>query len=400
MKKFFKLLLVVIILCTALYLLNAYYDNILVQKVEDLFLPPVATTLQTNTDADKTEPSISQQVYNQLSKSEQKTFDNIYNAISKYRTSTTYPSDLESEKVFELVKLVTSQHPEFFWWSGHCAIKSGGILTFEYTYTRSQAKEINAEIEAKVKSILAQINPQGSDFEKSLSIFDYVVLNTTYDYEAVDNMDENPRASTIEGVFLDGSAICSGYSKAYQYLLKAVGVDSVCVSGQAQTPEGKRSHAWVLQKTDGYYYFSDTTWGDAYEDEETKDFVNHTYFCITSDELAKTHTCTDELYKPFVTTNDCNSYFKMKNLNFDKYSFNDTKAAFKNEFQTNKTGIELKFTSNEEYQKAVADLIENGRIHYILLSTDLFAKYIDPYNLSYNTDDTHNVIIIIYQKKT
>jgi len=398
MKKFFKALLVIIILCTALYLLNAYYDNILVQKVEDLFLPPVETTVQVNSDVNENEPSISEQVYNKLSEPEQKAFNNIYSALSKCKASTTVP-EVDNEKIFDIVELVISQHPEIFWWDGRCTIASGGVLKFSYTYSRSEVEEINAQIKAKANEILTQINPQGSDFDKSLAIFDYIVLNTSYNYDAADNMDEYPRSSTIEGVFLDGTAICSGYSKAYQYLLKAVGVDSVYVTGQAQTPDGKLGHAWVLQETDGYYYFTDATWGDSYEKTKRTDFVNHTYFCTTNDELAKTHTCTSEFYKSFVTTNDCNSYFKRKNLQFDKYSFNDTKAALKNEFKTNKIGIEMQFNSDEEYQIAVKDLFEDGQIHYILMSADLFAKSIDPYNLSYNTDDTHNVIIIIYQKK-
>lgn len=399
MKKFFKAFLVIILLCTALYLLNAYYDNILIQKVEDLFLPPVETTVQVNSDTNKKELYISEQVYNNLTGPEQEAFNNIYNALSKCKASTTVPDEIENEKIFDLVQLVVSQHPEIFWWDGRCTIASGGVLKFSYTYSRSQVEEINTQIKAKANEILTQINPQGTDFDKSLAIFDYIVLNTSYNYDAADNMDEYPRSSTIEGVFLDGSAICSGYAKAYQYLLKAVGVDCVYVTGYARTPEGDLSHAWILQEVDGYYYFTDATWGDSYEKEKRKDFVSHTYFCTTNDELAKTHTCESEFYKSFVTTNDCNSYFKRKNLQFDQYSYNDIKTALKNEFRANKIGIEMKFSSAEEYQKAVKDLLEDGQIHYILMSADLFAKNIDPYNISYNTDDTHNVIIIIYQKK-
>lgn len=399
MKKITKIFFCIMIIAGGLYFVNSYYDNVITQQIEGLFTPPVETTVKIHSTQTDKAPTIAQQVYKQLTDDEKKAFDNIYDALSKCRPSTVIYSNIETERIFDIVELVAAQHPEIFWWNGNCSVSAGSILRFDYTYSREEVDKINNEITSKAKEILEQIDPQGDDFEKSLAIFDYIILSTSYNNDAIGNIEKYPQSSTIEGVFLHNSAICSGYAKAYQYLLNMAGVDCIYVSGTAQTPNGTDGHAWILQEVGGFYYYTDPTWGDSYEASGNNDFISHTYFCTTSDEINKTHTCDEKCYKSFVTANDCNSYFKRKNLQFEQYDFNNIKSVVKNEFKDNHIGIEIKFETQEEYNTAIKELFVNEDIYYILLSTDLLSKNIDTATLSYNNDDTHNVIAIVYSKK-
>lgn len=399
MKKFLKCLFILVSITGGLYLANLYYDNFITEQIEDLFKNPVETTVNA-IDKAENKSTIAEQIYAQLTSAEQKAFDNIYDAMSKGKSSVIVYSDIETQRLFDIVELVAAQHPEIFWWNGSCSLTGGGILKFEYICTDSEIAQTNEKIENKAKEILEQINPQGDDFEKSLAIFDYIVLNTTYNTDAVGNIEKYPHSSTIEGVFLDESAICSGYAKAYQYLLKMAGIDSILVSGTAQTPNGESGHAWILQETDGFYYYTDPTWGDSYEGSGKSDFVSHTYFCITSEEISSTHKYTDECYQIFETENDCNSYFNRRGLCFDRYNFSEIKSAIKDEIKNNPIGVEIKFTNEEEYQKAISQLFEDEEIYYALLSADFTSKDIDTSAIAYNTDDEHNVIAIIYEKRS
>lgn len=399
MKKFFKLLFVLAFIAGGLYFVNSYYNHFITEQIEDIFKKPVETTVNA---VDKTEskPTIGEQIYNQLTDTEQQAFDSIYNAVSKCKSSVIIYSDIETQRLFDIVNLVAAQHPEIFWWNGSCSLISGGILKFEYICTESEIAQTNEKIESRAKEIFEQINPQGDDFEKSLAIFDYIVLHTTYNNDAVGNMEEHPQSSTIEGVFLNASAICSGYAKAYQYLLAMAGIDSIFVSGAAQTPNGENGHAWILQEAEGFYYYTDPTWGDSYESSGKNNFVSHTYFCTTSDEISSTHQYNDKCYQIFKTENDCNSYFKRKGLCFEQYNLNTIKSAIKSEIKSNPVGIEIQFTSDEEYRTAISKLFEDEEIYYILLSADFIAKDIETNAISYNTDDEHNVIAIIFEKKS
>ena len=63
-------------------------------------------------------------------------------------------------------------------------------------------------------------------------------------------------ADGFYGAFITNQAICSGYSKGYQYLSQRLGAKNAYVIGSAGGP-----HAWNDVFIDGKWYMTDTTWG-------------------------------------------------------------------------------------------------------------------------------------------
>ncbi len=135
-----------------------------------------------------------------------------------------------------------------------------------------------------------------SNYDVVKTLHDYLVTHCDYDYRVdIGNM---PFVShQAEGALLKGTAVCSGYAKAYEALLDAAGIPNVTITGYAGG-----YHAWNLVQLDGQWYHVDTTW----DDPTTRggDYIRYTYF-LKSDKVMVSrshrdweavHTCTSTKY--------------------------------------------------------------------------------------------------------
>ena len=104
-----------------------------------------------------------------------------------------------------------------------------------------------------------------TDFEKVLAIYDCLVNEVAYDYDAADApSDENYHKNVcyyLEGVFERGRAVCDGKSKAFVLLCAIEGIGCVRDFGDSKT--GGAGHAWNYVELNGYWYLVDTTAADA-----------------------------------------------------------------------------------------------------------------------------------------
>lgn len=109
-------------------------------------------------------------------------------------------------------------------------------------------KEDNPLIQA-VAEVAAECN-KGNDFDTAVAINDYLVNHVQYDYSYTYY---SPQAA-----LLDGKSVCNGYSRAYQLIAKACGIECGKVNGVA----GGDNHAWDTVKINGNWYQVDPTWND------------------------------------------------------------------------------------------------------------------------------------------
>lgn len=89
-------------------------------------------------------------------------------------------------------------------------------------------------------------------------------------------------------VFRDGSAVCSGYTAAYNLLLKLGGVKCMSMTGVAESSVGSGPHAWTIAELDGETVWIDATWCDPVGLPE--DGVVYTYFALDEATFAENHT--------------------------------------------------------------------------------------------------------------
>ena len=108
------------------------------------------------------------------------------------------------------------------------------------------------EFEAKVTNVLNNyVEPDDTDFEKCLKLYDYMESNYTYRY------DEGIRGDGAHYcTFMEQTGICSELSGVYAYLLLQVGVDATEVGCFAPG----MCHSWTYVILDGKGYHVDPTW--------------------------------------------------------------------------------------------------------------------------------------------
>ena len=124
------------------------------------------------------------------------------------------------------------------------------------------------EFDLVAEEILRGIAKDASEYEKVKYVYDRMITDTEYDLSSPDNQN-------IYSVFIHHLSVCQGYSKATQYLLNRLGIESTLVLGTVDTGEG---HAWNLVSVNGEWYYLDATWGDAsyllHLNEESQEIQN------------------------------------------------------------------------------------------------------------------------------
>ena len=89
-----------------------------------------------------------------------------------------------------------------------------------------------------------------SDYEKARVYFTWICDNCVYDYTAGDSSLSHIAYSLFE----NGTAVCDGYTGAYNLLLKLEGIDCYALPNA--------THIWTVATLDGETVHIDATWGD------------------------------------------------------------------------------------------------------------------------------------------
>jgi len=209
--------------------------------------------------------------YDTLSKSQQKAYGALGNAVPKGQTVVDV-SSLTVDEADEVMEAFASDCPEYFWFMG--------TYTLYYYPEEGRASEIRADNAPDIGDFNAKMAemetvadsiaiPSGSDADRLRAAHDWVDMNLTYDKEA-DN------AGNAYGAFVEKRAKCDGYSYAINLLCKRMGIQAVCVSGTV-TDSGEL-HAWNMVEMSGRWFYVDATW----DDPGVPGAVEYDYFLIGS----------------------------------------------------------------------------------------------------------------------
>ena len=116
-----------------------------------------------------------------------------------------------------------------------------------------------------------QITANMTELEKARVYYTWICDNCVYDYRAGDDSISH----TPYSLFALGTAVCDGYTGAYNLLLKLEGIDCAALSNS--------SHIWTVATLDGTEYHIDTTWGDSGRT------INYNYFAMTEAQSRAEH---------------------------------------------------------------------------------------------------------------
>jgi hypothetical protein len=198
----------------------------------------------------------------------------------------------------------------------------------------------------KAKDVLRNIiSPEMTDYEKALSIFDWISLNTNYDHTNYDNVYRGGVSLGnlpmylpcfyLEGVFMTGYSVCDGFSKAYSLMCNMMGIDTIRIVGTAVANGERGGHAWnkvliddnLTDELPGKYYLVDITWTEILSEDD--EVLSHMYFLLSDNDVKNTHfnyAGRDNKFKNYAAMEN---YYFYDNGNFDYFdNFNKTTKTY------------------------------------------------------------------------
>lgn len=111
-----------------------------------------------------------------------------------------------------------------------------------------------------------QLTTNMTEWEKARVYYTWICDNCVYDRQAGDESISH----IAYGLFQNGTAVCDGYTGAYNLLLKLEGIDCTALSNA--------SHIWTVATLDGTTYHIDTTWGDSGSN------ISYAFFAMTPEQ--------------------------------------------------------------------------------------------------------------------
>lgn len=150
---------------------------------------------------------------------------------------------------------VFNDHPELFWLDSSYTCKylqSGLCVEMDLSFNRT-AQDIGgakAAFDARANEIIAQAQNLPNIYEKEKYVYNTLIDGITYDLGSEMNQ-------SAYSALVNGRSVCAGYARAYQYLLRQLGIPCYYCTGYAG-----EDHAWNIVRLDDGYYNVDPTWGD------------------------------------------------------------------------------------------------------------------------------------------
>lgn len=304
--------------------------------------------------------------YDQLNDKEKTCYKEILSSLQK-RGEKTKISVNDKDTIDKIYSAVLNDHPEIFYVSGY-QIQQGKdtYLSGTYLYSKEEIESRQKKIDEYVAKCLSQIPSNADDYGKVKYIYEYIVENTEYQPQQYE--DQN-----VCSVFISGKSVCTGYSKATQYLLNCLGINTILVTGFADTGVNTQissgsngeNHAWNEVCINGNWYCVDTTWGGGFSknnlSQNGEKLINYDYLLCTTDEFNISHKVSKNLSVPVCTHHE-NNYFVREGAYFEKVDLSQFGKLVSSRLKQKKHSVSIKCKSNEVYNGLKRMLFDEGKV--------------------------------------
>ena len=168
-------------------------------------------------------------------------------------------------------------------------------------------------------------------------------------------------------MFVDGKAVCEGYSKAFQILCNKADIDCIQLMGIVDSD----NHVWNCVKIGGDWYQIDVTWDDV------DDFIDdsHGYFNLTDSLMYEEHTLS-----PKYSEIDAESFLNLKSwCNFYVPKCTAEKYNYHNYCYNYKYPTVSNLDDSDNVSTAIAKAAKNGEEYFVVI-VDENVNYDDVYD--------------------
>ena len=223
-----------------------------------------------------------------------KTDISVYNGTDRI-------TDTEIKTVFDAYR---RDYPEHFWignnYSYSYNLGTGNVInvTPNYIMSGSALEKAKTDFSAAVSDMVRSISGSMSEYDREKRLHDRVAEKVVYD-------GSNTHAHSAYGALVQGKAVCEGYAKAFQVVLRRAGIQSFLITGSSVNPStgASEGHAWNAVRIDGKYYHVDVTWDDQGEN------IFYAYFNKSTAAIREDHTIDEPAYALPVCTGEEADYF-------------------------------------------------------------------------------------------
>ena len=222
-----------------------------------------------------------------LSERGQKAYYIIYDGVSKCEKSIKLGDDIGVDRI-EIMTVVTAvynDHPDLFWMDSAARYtyeeRSGIIVDIspEYNDLANNLSAAKTTFKANADQILSYAKKIGDNSVLAKEVYIHDCLCEICDYDESASNHQSAYSCLVEG-----RSVCSGYSRAFQYLMQQLGIPAYLVIGDIN---GGGPHAWNMVMINGNYYNVDVTWDD--EVGRQIEEKCHAFFNVSDDDIKATH---------------------------------------------------------------------------------------------------------------
>ncbi len=321
--------------------------------------------------------------------------DNEYNAdmiywnfrekVNAENNEISLKGTVDSEIIADAVSMFKRDHPDYFWLNGYSittdSLKTDICFFVLNDYPVVRLKSMYSELENEAEKIVSMANEYDTDYEKILFVHDYIINNTAYDYDGASS-GVNGIWGTAYGCLVNGSAICQGYAEAFMLLMNKLNIECGLCTGDSD----RGRHAWNYVKSDGKYYWIDTTWDDPENSESGLGRLEHKYFLVNDEMITRTRKFDDDLlFVPKCRYLD-NNYYIRNGSYLNEYNADVLGMKMLENYENGE--ISVMYSSEEAYKDAVYSLFELEEIWYVVSYAGAYGE------IKYSHDDKMRVITI------
>lgn len=158
-----------------------------------------------------------------------------------------------------------------------------------YVFSKSQIANYNQQFQSRANQIVSEVTKTAGNDElkREKALYEYFVRHFKYDKAALNTKDPIVLCKThsLIGVFLEGKAVCEGFSKAFKFLMNAMDMKCIVVNGYADWDYAS-GHAWNIVKMNNKPYHVDVTWAISRNDDGV---IWYDYLNISDREISVDH---------------------------------------------------------------------------------------------------------------
>lgn len=231
-----------------------------------------------------------------LTKREQYIYDCLLDRIDDFEDVVMLDESmaLKPEEVNRANQMLCSDWPELFYYLGtyQYNLVDGKAVTKVYPQYTLNGQKVNGQkdlvdaakvqLQEKAQAVMQTVTGQ-TDTDKALQLHDTLLTQVEYV--------EGSNDQSAYGALVQGSAVCAGYTRAYQLLLRMADIPAFKVDGSAVNQRGEQEqHSWLMMWLDEKCVYTDITWDDG------ANTIFHAYFALSLDQIATNHRAGDPFY--------------------------------------------------------------------------------------------------------